>query len=178
MHAEMSTREVLPLVFVFLPIHPPPLLSSVTLFRMRVSKCQPADYRILVAQTPLQRCTVVNGLISRFHGHRESCQSQYVRRYKSKPSIRALKRLHTASRAIITTENTQTHTRWAHLSQFCAKRTSLEKCGPMMFPVDVFNISTDVHRPIWLFFRLQLLICACNIHVVHYVQKHAKEAWY
>lgn len=30
----------------------------------------------------------VSGLISRFHGHRNSCQSQYVRCYKSKPSIR------------------------------------------------------------------------------------------
>lgn len=134
MHTEMSTCEVLSLIFVFLSpsLLSSPLTSSVTLFRMRVSKCQPADYR-----------EPVNGLISRFHGGRKSCQSQYVRCYKSQPSIRALK--HALSTHGFTPQTSRRkkhkgrHTRRAHLGQFSAKITTMEKLGPMRFPVDVFE---------------------------------------
>lgn len=70
----------------------------------------------------------MNGLISCFHGHRKSCQSQYVRCYKSKPPTRALR--HAPSTHSFACKHLhrkkQTHIRCNPLSQFCAKLMTLE----------------------------------------------------
>lgn len=106
----------------------PPIchLSSFTLFRVQVSACrlpQPC-----CSNPSSKGFTVVNGLISCFHGHRKSCQSQYVRCYKSKPPTRALR--HAPSTHSFACKHLhrkkQTHIRCNPLSQFCAKLMTLE----------------------------------------------------
>ena len=100
------------------------------------------------------------------------------------------RRLHTASLA----DNNVKKKNMARtlLSNFCAEITTQEKVGSH----DVscwrtlgwcFNrcaLYQVVHACFWggffllfFFLRIRLLICACNIYVAQYVQKHIQEAW-